>query len=410
MRSTLSVTAVVVRQSIRAERGLEERLKFEAALSRAVLSSLQGKVAVLDQAGTVIRVNDAWAHGSLVAGGGEVAVGGSYLDVCRAAALPGPAAREVVRGIEAVLAGGHPSEFRMEYPSSSPSGERWHELAIQPLQCPEGGAVLTFTDCTARKRAELEAQMNWAGAAHATRAATLGELAAGLAHEINQPLAAILTNVQASLRILAIQPLQVELLREILEDIAADDSRASEIIRRMRAFLKKGQTELEPLDLTELAWGVVRLVGSDAVLRRVRIHPHLESDLPRVHGDRVQLQQVILNLVINGLEAMADTAPARRHLMIRSAQPEERWVEITVEDGGQGIAPDVLARIYEPFFSTKRDGLGMGLSISRSIAEAHGGHLGASNNSDGGATVTLRLPVAASLHPITGATLELQSR
>jgi C4-dicarboxylate-specific signal transduction histidine kinase len=403
-------TTLAVRQHTRAERELAEQLRFEAALSRAVLSSVPGKVAVVDRAGTVIRVNDAWSPGDLVAGGSEVAVGASYLDVCRAAASSGPASQEMAQGIEAVLAGGHPSGFRMEYPSPLPSGERWHELAVQPLQCPEGGAVLTFADCTARKRAELEAQVHWAGAVHATRAATLGEMSAGLAHELNQPLAAILTNVHASLRILAVRPLQVELLREILEDIAADDLRASEIIRRMRAFLKKGQTEVEPLDLTDLARGVVGLVASDAILRRARIHPHLEPGLPRVSGDRVQLQQVILNLVVNGLEAMAETAPARRHLVIRTAQSEERWVEVTVEDGGPGIAPEVLARIYEPFFTTKRDGLGMGLSISQSIAEAHGGHLSASNNPGGGAMFTLRLPVAAAPRSLAGAAVELQSR
>jgi C4-dicarboxylate-specific signal transduction histidine kinase len=254
--------------------------------------------------------------------------------------------------------------------------------------------VVTLTDSTTRKRAEVEAQMHRAEAAHASRAATLGELAAGLAHELNQPLAAILTNVQASRRLLTSQPPRIEVLREILDDIAADDVRAAEIIRRMRALLKKGPMDVQPLDLNELTGDVLRLVASDAILRRVRVHPQLEPDLPGITGDRVQLQQVILNLVVNGLEAMSDTLPARRHLVIRTAQPEESWVEITVRDHGPGISAEALSRIYEPFFSTKRDGLGMGLSICRSIAEAHGGRLQASNHPDGGATVAFGLPVA----------------
>ena len=156
----LMETTLAVRQHTRAERELAEQLRFEAALSRGVLASVLGKVAVVDRAGTVIRVNDAWSPGDLVAGGSEVAVGASYLDVCRAAASSGPASQEMAQGIEAVLAGGHPSGFRMEYPSPLPSGERWHELAVQPLQFPEGGAVLTFADCTQRKRAP--ARRTWA--------------------------------------------------------------------------------------------------------------------------------------------------------------------------------------------------------------------------------------------------------
>jgi C4-dicarboxylate-specific signal transduction histidine kinase len=300
----------------------------------------------------------------------------------------------VVQGIEAVLAGEHPSGLRLEYASSSPAGEHWYELVVEPLRRPQGGAVVAHIDCTARKRAEEDAQMHRAEAAHAARAATLGELAAGLAHELNQPLAAILTNVQASRRLLLTEPPRIELLREILDDIAADDVRASEIIRRMRALLKKGRTEIQALDLNELTRDVLRLLASDAILRRVRVRPLLEPDLPGVCGDRVQLQQVILNLLVNGLEAMTETVPARRHLEIRTVHSDDSWVEIMVRDHGPGIPSEVLSRLYEPFFTTKRDGLGMGLSICRSIAEAHGGHLQASNNPDGGATFAFRLPMA----------------
>ncbi|HEY9508110.1 MAG TPA: ATP-binding protein [Gemmatimonadales bacterium] len=375
-------------------RNAERSLRSSDALSGAVLSSLSAKVAVLDQSGRIVRVNEAWHGSATVVGGGAAPVGANYLDACRAAVGQDPMAGEVVRGIEAVLAGDRSGGFRIEYASSPKGSWRWDELVIEPLRVPRGGAVVMLLDATARKRAELEAEVHRTEAAHAARGATLGELAAGLAHELNQPLAAILTNVQASQRLLSSEPLRTELLRDILKDIAADDVRAAEIIRRMRALLKKGQRDVQPLDLNQLAGDVLRLVASDAILRRVRVHARLEPDLPGIVGDRVQLQQVILNLVVNGLESMSETAVALRHLTIRTSQRDIAWVEVTVQDAGPGISTETLDRMFDPFYSTKPDGLGMGLSICRSIAEAHGGRLEATNNPAGGATFVFLLPVA----------------
>jgi two-component system sensor kinase FixL len=375
-------------------RNADRSLRSSDALSGAVLASLSASVAVLDRSGRIVRVNEAWHGSATVVGGAATHIGGNYLDACRAALGHDPMATEVVRGLEAVLAGDRSCGIRIEYASSPRGAWRWDELVIEPLRVPQGGAVVMLTDATGRKRAELEVEVHRAEAAHAARGATLGELSAGLAHELNQPLAAILTNVQASQRLLATEPLRTEVLREILKDIADDDVRAAEIIRRMRALLKKGQRDVQPLDLNQLAGDVLRLVASDAILRRVRVHPWLEPDLPGIIGDRVQLQQVILNLVVNGLESMSQTALRLRHLTIRTSQPETAWVELTVQDAGSGISAQILDRIYEPFFSTKPDGLGMGLSICRSIAEAHGGRLEASNNPSGGATFVFALPVA----------------
>jgi two-component system sensor kinase FixL len=375
-------------------RNSERSLRSSDALSGAVLGSLSARVAVLDRTGKIVRVNQAWRGAATVVGGGTADVGTNYLDACRAAVGHDPAAADVVHGIEGVLAGDGSGEFRTEYGSAPGNGWRWDELVIEPLRVPQGGVVVMLSDGSARKRAELEAEAHRAEAAHAARGATLGELAAGLAHELNQPLAAILTNVQASQRLLASEPLRLELLRDIMSDIAADDIRAAEIIRRMRALLKKGQRDVQPLDVNQLTGDVLRLVASAAILRRVRIHSRLEPDLPGIVGDRVQLQQVILNLVVNGLESMSEIAPGLRHLTIRTAQPDTDRVEVTVQDTGPGISAEILDRIYEPFFSTKTDGLGMGLSICRSIAEAHGGRLEASNNPAGGATFVFALPVA----------------
>ena len=229
-------------------------------------------------------------------------------------------------------------------------------------------------------------------AAHAARAATLGELAAGLAHELNQPLGAILTNVQAARRLIRLVPPQTELLSEILEDVAADDLRASEVIKRMRALLRKGELNLQPVDLNEITHDVLRLIASDAILRQVRVMPQLEPDLPGVVGDRVQLQQVILNLLVNSMEAMTSTPMERRRLVVRTSLPRPHVVQVAVQDEGQGFSPEVMRRMYDPFFSTKSDGLGMGLSISRSIIDAHGGRIRAYNNPSGGAIVSFTLP------------------
>jgi signal transduction histidine kinase len=375
-------------------RNAERSLRSSDALSGAVLASLSARVAVLDRTGRIFRVNQAWQGAATVIGGARTDVGDNYLDACRTAIGQDSAAADMVRGLERVLAGEGVDGFRAEYGSSPGNGWRWDELVIEPLRVPQGGAVVMLTDATGRKRAELEAEAHRAEAAHAARGATLGELAAGLAHELNQPLAAILTNVQAGQRLLSSEPLRKELLRDIMNDIAADDIRAAEIIRRMRALLKKGQRDVQPLDLNQLTGDVLRLVASDAILRRVRVHASLEPDLPGIVGDRVQLQQVILNLVVNGLESMSAIVPGLRHLTIRTAQPNTDWVEVTVLDTGPGISAEVLGRIYEPFFSTKPDGLGMGLSICRSIAEAHGGRLEAANNPAGGATFVFALPVA----------------
>jgi signal transduction histidine kinase len=350
---------------------------------------------VLDGSGTVIRANEAWLAPERSNGIAWAPVGQNYLTACRGSAAHDPSATELAHGIESVLAG-QQAGVRLECATSTPAGEHWYEVVAEPLRRPTGGAVVMLTDLTARKRAELEAQQHRAEAAHAARAATLGELAAGLAHELNQPLAAIMTNVQASRRLLTSEQPPMALIGEILDDIASDDVRAVEIIRRMRALLVKGQVDVQPLDLNELVGDVLRLVASDAILRRVRVHRRVEPDLPGITGDRVQLQQVILNLVLNGCDAMGETSPSQRqlHLSGRRAGPGE--VHLSVRDRGSGIPPTMLERMFDPFVTNKRQGLGLGLSISRTIVSAHGGRLWAENNEEGGATMHCLLAAAPS--------------
>ncbi len=376
-----------------ARRDAEAVIRSSDAMSTAVLSSLAARVAVLDHRGSILQINPAWGEPD----GDLPPAGENYLGFLRAAA--GIASDGIRRTIERVLSGELSEDQRFEYCHSAPNGDRWFEMMVTPLRATGGGAVVAHSDCTSRKRAEAEALHHRTEAAHAARAATLGELAAGLAHELNQPRGAILTNVQAARRLVRLVPPQTELLSEILDDVAADDLRASEVIRRMRALLRKGELNFQAVDLNEITHDVLRLIASDAILRQVRVTPQFEPDLPGVVGDRVQLQQVILNLLVNSMEAMGSIPMERRRLVVRTSHPRPMLVQVAVQDHGPGFSPEVLRRMYDPFFSTKPDGLGMGLSISRSIIDAHGGRIRAFNNPSGGAIVSFTLPIYVSDQP-----------
>ncbi|UQA55543.1 protein kinase domain-containing protein [Polyangium aurulentum] len=228
--------------------------------------------------------------------------------------------------------------------------------------------------------------------AHLNRVASMTQLAASIAHELNQPLAAILSNAQAARRLLERGTPDVAEALAALGDIVEDDRRAGQIIQRMRAMLKKGETRADVLDLNELAREVWHLVAHDAQLRGATLRLALGADLPCVQGDGIQLQQVVLNLVVNALDAVSARPAGQRRVEVRTGREAEVRVALSVEDSGTGIAPPDLERIFDSFFTTKAHGLGVGLSISRSIVEAHGGRLWAENNPGGGATFHCVLP------------------
>jgi two-component system sensor kinase FixL len=221
----------------------------------------------------------------------------------------------------------------------------------------------------------------------------MGELTASLAHELNQPLTAIVTNAHAGERYLAAPAPPLGELREILVDVAADAQRAGEVISRLRSLLKKDATRFLPLDLNELIREVVALTQTDAIIRNQPIALALAPDLPPVRGDRVQLQQVLLNLVLNGMEAMEPQAPAARQLCIQTLGAGT-GVRVGVQDRGPGVPPDKLETVFDTFFTTKAHGMGLGLAISRSIVEAHGGRIWAENNPERGASFWFSLPVS----------------
>jgi len=243
-------------------------------------------------------------------------------------------------------------------------------------------------DITDRKRAEEANQR----LAHASRLAVMGELTASIAHEINQPLGAILANADAADLLLEGGAGRLYEVRRILADIRRDDLRASEVIRRMRELLGKRPLERQPLDVNEVTAGVLQLLAAEASRRSVAVETDLTPGLPAIHGDRGHLQQVLLNLLMNGLEAMADTPLARRRLAVRSAR-NDGMVEVAVIDAGHGLDRSQRSRLFESFFTTKKDGMGLGLPLARSIVEAHGGRIWAEDRPGGGATFRFTLPV-----------------
>jgi two-component system, LuxR family, sensor kinase FixL len=233
-----------------------------------------------------------------------------------------------------------------------------------------------------RQRADL---------AHVARVSTMGELAASVAHELNQPLGAILANAEAGELFLQQDPPALDDLRAILADIRKDDERAGEVIRRMRTLLRKHALERQPLDINSLVEDVLQLVSGDAALRGIALTAALVPVLPKVAGDRVHLQQVLLNLIINGMDAMADQPRERRRISVRTCLGTDGRVELAVIDSGHGIEPDKLPRLFDPFYTTKANGMGMGLSIARTIIEAHKGKIWAENNPGGGAVFRIAL-------------------
>jgi PAS domain S-box-containing protein len=288
-------------------------------------------------------------------------------------------------------------EFTMEYRLRRYDGEyRWVLDRGAPRIESDGtflGYIGSCIDITERKQAETESIMHRQELAHVTRVSTMGELAASLAHELNQPLTAILSNAQAAQRFLSGKASDVEEVREILSDIVEDNKRAGEVIRRMRALVKKEEFEFSSLDLGEIIQEIVTLVHSDAVLRNVGIRLDVDRNLPQTMGDKIQLQQVLLNLLLNAFDAMTDCPADEREVLVRTELDGRNMIRTSVSDCGTGLTSDRLDKIFEPFFTTKRDGLGMGLSISRSIIEAHGGRLWAENNQSSGATFSFTLPV-----------------
>jgi PAS domain S-box-containing protein len=261
--------------------------------------------------------------------------------------------------------------------------------------------VAFVLDLTERKRAEAEARESeqkyrqmQTELAHVNRVTTMGQLAASIAHEVNQPIAGAVTNAEAAMRWLGRRDL--EKVRESLQDIVKDGNRASAVIGRIRALVKKVPARKDGLEINEVIREVIELTHGEVVKNRVSLQTQLAAGLPLIQGDRVQLQQVILNLIINAIEAMSNINEGSRELLVATGKDESSGVVVAVQDSGPGLNQDSFDRLFDAFYTTKPSGMGMGLSICRSIVEAHGGQIWGSRNSGPGATIQFTLPVGES--------------
>ena len=266
-------------------------------------------------------------------------------------------------------------------------------LVIAVILLQAGFISLLLREHRRRRLAEVQARQRMAELARVMRFSTAGELTASISHEINQPLGAILTNAETADAILQSPTPDIAELKNIVKDILHDNRRASEIIRRMKSLLKKAPFELKRFDLNDLIRETLEVVSSLAAGRKIELDTLITPAALPVLGDHIQLQQVILNLVVNGFDAMKDTSGENRILSIRTARVGDH-TELSVSDRGHGIPEDQLKKVFEPFVTSKAEGMGMGLSIARTIIEAHNGLIWAKNRDHGGATFRIRLPLA----------------
>jgi PAS domain S-box-containing protein len=303
--------------------------------------------------------------------------------------LPAPVGETLAGAFARAMRSDEPE--KVEYALGSGNVKRFYEACV--VRC-DGDKVLSIVrDVTDRKRAELEAVAQRLELAHLNRVAVLGELTGALAHELSQPLTAVLSNAQAAQRFLNRAPIDVAELKDALDDVVKNNRRAGAVIDRLRALLRKEDTPLYPVSLNDVAREVVELAHGELLLRHVTVTSALTTGIPAVCGDRVQLQQVVLNLMLNACDAMADT-PAPQKQIVLATRAENGFVELVVSDRGVGIPIDQLERVFEPFVSFGKKGLGLGLTISRSIVDAHEGSIKAENNADGGATFRCFFPIA----------------
>ena len=301
-----------------------------------------------------------------------------------------PADRETVRQALEKCA-----DYDIEYRLPGPDGRiRWIssrgrvevDATGQPV-CIRGVSM----DVTRRRQNELEIHKQRQELAHLARVTMLGELSGSMAHELNQPLTAILSNAQAARRFLAHDKVDLKELGEILSDIVAESRRASEVLVGLRRLLQKGEVKMQPLSANDLVHDVIKLIRAELANQSVDIHAQLAATLPTISGDRVQIQQVLLNLLMNASDAMNKSPAADRRLLVCTAQCP-KGVHFSVSDNGPGISPEALDKMFEPFFTTKGHGLGLGLSVCRTILLAHGGELWANNNEQGGPRCISRCP------------------
>ena len=373
-------------------RSLERARLASDALHGAVLASIQDQMLVLDSDGRIVDANESWRQLGIRAPAAPfvtLKIGDNLLQHCIELGARGDALATRLGNCCSEIFAVRALHHRIEYAVHAPSGITWFEVTLEPLRRPEGGAVLAWTDVTYRKQAEAKERAQQQQLVHLGRAAVLGELSGAFAHELTQPLTSILGNAEAALQLLTQPDADLREIRNMVRDIVADDVRAAEVIQRLRAMLQRGEISCEPVDLSNVIKDVLELARNDLLTRHVSVDVVFDPYLPLVLGDRIQLQQVVLNLVVNACEAMATLDVHKRRISITTRfEGSSCEVMCAIRDRGGGIAREDMDRIFQPFVTTKTQGLGMGLAICRSIIEAHGGRLWAENAPDGGAVFT----------------------
>ncbi len=364
----------------------ESALRQSEERYRAVVDSQTELVCRFTSDLTLTFVNEAYCR---FLGKQREEVLGSKLSVH----LPADTHEQLTLSVAHALSGAGPGEWQCEvtFPDGSRGWQHWTCRGIDGAGEIADELQAIGHDITDRKRAE-EVQRKLA---HTARLAAVGELTAMVAHEVNQPLCAILSNAEAAETLLARENPPLDQIREIIKDIRDDDLRADEVIRGIRSLVGRREIQIQSIDLNRTVAHVLRLVSGDAMFRRVRIQRSLAEGLPLVAADQSQIEQVLINLIVNGMDAMQATPESARELMVQTRLSETEFVEIAIIDNGCGIPPERLPELFDSFFTTKAEGMGVGLSIARWIVLAHGGRIWAANGAHGGAEFRFTLRIAA---------------
>ena len=382
----LFVPLLVLASEVAERRAKEEALRISEARYRAVVEDQTELICRFLGDGTLTFVNDAYCR--YFRRPAKELLGQTFWSL-----IP-PESHKADADLTCVHYPRSPGDDRRTRGLRSNGERRWQHWRNRGFFDKHGHIVeyqAVGQDITERKHTEDAMQ----GLAHAGRLALVGELTGSIAHELSQPLAAILSNSEAAELLLASESPSLDEIRAILADIRKDDLRASDVIHHVRALLRKRELQMLPLDLNQIADEVSRLASPDARRRGIVVETELSPALPAVRGDRVYLQQVLLNFFLNGMDAMTDTPQAERRIIVRTQLNGEQSITVSVIDTGHGIRSGQLSDVFKSFYTTKEHGMGLGLAIARSIIEVHGGRIWASNNPRGGATLCFSLPVAS---------------
>ncbi len=362
-------------------------------IHEAVWNALLSTAVVLDGDGAIVEVNDRWAALAESVGRTDGFIGTNYLRVARGAAELGDAsAGDAASGIGDVLRGVR-DQFSLDYRCASLGDwdERWFRLRAVRLDPPDAGVLVTHDDITEFTANESVARRRLDDLTHMQRLATLGELATAITHDLNQPLTVIMTAASTIHRLLIGRP-DEDQLKPIARDILEAASRASDMMKRTRAIVRHDDPILEALSVNDLVSGVVQLLKSDVVIRQVSVELDLDPGAGAVVGGRAQLEQVLLNLLLNAIEAVSDQPQGARNVEVTTRRVSATEVEIRVSDVGPGVPEPLRDRVFEPFVTTKRQGTGLGLAIVRAIVQAHGGQVRLETPGERGAAFRVSLP------------------